>query len=575
MEAYEGLENGGKVAILGGGISGAATAAALLFTARARGKLIEVRVFEGLKDDSDHRAPAILSAECRSRLSALGCRVPPEWGTVELAGVEVVSGRERQLLRAQGGPLWVVDAWPEAASGTALVTRALAQVAAQHGATFVPRRVERVECAGRDVTDPAPQTGTGSLVVWAHGANERAHAAVLATGPGAPLSRHFFDGFEGAPTVRAAQARLRWPHFHHSPWAVAKLILSPLPGVDALYLVPCRQSVYAMAIGAGATSSDLCQALMMAARDGHLTEGFEVSHLSMTQVASGVGGNLCAPGQLAVGPAAVGHPLQLTISEHLAGASRAAVALVDGARSGRRLRQRYLRDGIYDLAGDAKASVKALKWLAKSGEGAAAAMARAQAQDAQLSAGSGVLGLSRPSPQAVLSRARWAAWGRMLGGLWRTAVEPLPPALPEVVPELYYVVDDDPAVRGSVTELLESRGAEVVSFADELALFAAVARRKPAAILLDVVLSWVDGLRLCAELKRHPLTRDVRVVMMSGLGRPYVQERALAAGAAAFLPKPVEPRRLLAALDPESGHDAPPLAADSASPVVEADRHAS
>ncbi len=581
MDGHEGLENGSKVAIVGGGISGVATAAALLFTARARGRNIEVRVYEGHKDDGDHRAPAILSAECRSRLSALGCAVPRGWSAVELAGVEVISGRQRSLVRAQGGPLWVVDGWPEGAAGTERVARALAQVAATHGARFIPRRAERVAVVGRGPADAASQTGAGTLVVWAQGGQDRVHSAVLAAGPGAPGSRHFFEGFKGAPTVAAAQARLRYPELTRSPWATAKLILRPLPGVDALYLVPCPGSVWALAVGPLASPSDLCQILMMAARDGHLEEGFEVSHLSSTQVAAGVGRRLCAPGQLAVGPCAVGHPLQLTLSENLAMASRAAVALVDGARTGRRLQQRYVRDGIFDLQDDARVSVKALTWLGRAGEGAPEAVARAQATDAQLSAGSGVLGLSRPSAQAVLSRARWAAVRRALGGLWRTAVEPLPPALPEVIPELYYVVDDDPLVRGSIGELLESRGAEVVCFGDELALFAAVARRKPAAILLDVVLSWVDGLRLCAELKRHPLTRDVRIVMMSGLGRPQIAERALAAGAEAFLPKPVAPRKLLAALDPQTGHDVAADAADGAGGSaagegdVSEDRHAS
>jgi CheY-like chemotaxis protein len=581
MEVHDGLENGSRVAIIGGGVSAVATAAALLFTARARGKTLELRIFEGQKDEAQHRAPAILSAECRSRLSALGCRVPPEWGHVELCGVEVISGRERALLRAQGGPLWVVDAWPEGAAGTALVARSLAQVCALNGARFVPRRVERVEVAGRAPGEPAPQTGAGSFVVWAQGANERAHATVLAAGPGAPVSRRFFDRFSGAPTVAASQARLRYPAFTHSPWAVAKLILSPLPGMDALYLVPCRGSLWALGMGAGSSPSDLCQALMMAARDGHLPEGFEISHLSSTQVAAGVGRRLCAPGQLAVGTSAVGHPLQLTLSESLAVASRAAVALVDAARSGRRLRHRYVRDGIFDVAQDARTSVKALRWLGRAREGAAGALARAQEQDLELCAGAGVLGLSRPSPGAVVAKARWAALQRALGGLWRTAVEPLPPARPEVVPELYYVVDDDPEVRGSVTELLESRGAEVVCFADELALFAAVARRRPAAILLDVVLSWVDGLRLCAELKRHPLTRDVRVVMMSGLGRSHIRDRALAAGAESFLAKPVAPGKLLAALDPGSGHDAPDSGISAgeptapASPDAQDGRHAS
>jgi len=68
------------------------------------------------------------------------------------------------------------------------------------------------------------------------------------------------------------------------------------------------------------------------------------------------------------------------------------------------------------------------------------------------------------------------------------------------------------------------------------------------------VLHWVDGLRLCEGLKQHPLTRNTRVVVMSGLNRPHVRQRALNAGAEAFLPKPVEPERLLRQL---MGHGLP------------------
>jgi CheY-like chemotaxis protein len=127
-------------------------------------------------------------------------------------------------------------------------------------------------------------------------------------------------------------------------------------------------------------------------------------------------------------------------------------------------------------------------------------------------------------------------------------VEPLPPAVPRFDPALFYVVDDDAGMREGLTLLLEAHGAEVVSFADELALFCAAAKRPPSAILLDVVLSWVDGLSLCEELKRHPRTRDIRVVMMSGLSRGHIRERAMRAGAHAFLAKPVAPEELFRAL---------------------------
>ncbi|MFP2912660.1 response regulator, partial [Pyxidicoccus sp. 3LFB2] len=148
-------------------------------------------------------------------------------------------------------------------------------------------------------------------------------------------------------------------------------------------------------------------------------------------------------------------------------------------------------------------------------------------------------------PTALLGAARWAGLREVVGSWMRTTLEPVPTVVPELEPDLYYVVDDDPDAREALTALLESTGAKVVAFADELALFCAVARRPPTAILLDVVLHWVDGLRLAEGLKQHPLTRNTRVVVMSGLNRPHVRQRALDAGAEAFLPKPVDPDRLL------------------------------
>jgi CheY-like chemotaxis protein len=556
MDGELGLSNGSRVAVIGGGVAGAAMAAALLFTARARGRRVEVRVYEGPRDDTDPRPPVILSPDCRSRLAALGCRIPPEWRSVEVSAVELISGRNRCLLRGPPGGLWLVDGWPDGPSGRTHVSGSLASAAAMHGASFVSRRVERVEIAGRRLDERAPSSGAGSVVVWANGAGERFHAAALATPADAPVAERFFPGFAPAPTRPAAHARLRFSAPVGGAWPVAKLILAPLPGVDGLYLLPCRSTLYALAFGSRAAPADLCQALMMAARDGHLPEGFEIVHLGATRVPSGAGENLCAPGLLAVGPAAVGHPLQLGLSEALATCSRAAVALVDGAADRRTLHRRFARDGIYDLVEQSRAAVKSVQWLCRAGERAATAVEKAHRRSVGApSWGSGVLALPTPSPVALAPRARAAAWAEAVSSLWRWAVEPVAASVPTLEPELYYVVDDDVAMRESISELLLSRGAEVVSFGDELALFSAASRRRPAAILLDVVLSWVDGLRLCEELKRHPLTRDTRVIVMSGLNRPHLRERALRAGAEAFVPKPLVPERLLRVLDPWTAHE--------------------
>jgi hypothetical protein len=140
---------------------------------------------------------------------------------------------------------------------------------------------------------------------------------------------------------------------------VIRLLLNPVDGVDGLYLVPAGATVYALAYGPGAGTGELCQALMAAARDGHLGEGFEIADVSPTSVPCGAGRRLTAQGLVAVGPAAFGHPLQLGLSDTLAGCTRAAIAMAEGsAADARALERRYVREGLQDLLQDAGAGVR-------------------------------------------------------------------------------------------------------------------------------------------------------------------------------------------------------------------------
>lgn len=542
-----GLINGSKVGIVGGGVSGTALAVALLQLARGRGRGVEVQVFDGGRGDGSSIAPVILSPECRARLAGLGCRVPPEWRIIEIAAVEVISGGHAEIFTPPAAGLWVVDGWLSGQSGQRMLSDLLAGTASLLGAKVVPRRVDQVI---RDEVGPhdkrQARVNAGPLVVRAQGGSERFHAVALAAGARAELAGRFFPGFQGATTLQASHARLRSPAPRTLGPPVIRLLLSPLPGVDALYLVPCHGSIYAIAMGPTASPADLCQALMAASRDGYVPEGFEIAHLSTTRAPCGPGRRLTAKGLLAVGTAAVGHPLQLGLSETLASVSRAAVALMDCAHDERALHRRYVREGLLEILEDSAAAARAVTWLRRAGPRAAEAFSSARARSGFVTPFSGgVLGLSSPTPLSLLASARWAGLIETFHAWVRPAFEPLPASALATEPDLYYVVDDDTDAREALTSFLESQGAKVVSFADELALFCAVARRPPAAILLDVVLNWVDGLRLCEGLKRHPLTRGTRVFVMSGLDRPHVRDRALEAGAEAFISKPIEPQRLI------------------------------
>ncbi|MCP3061741.1 response regulator [Myxococcus sp. K38C18041901] len=539
------LTSGSRVAVVGGGIAGAGLAASLLFNGRARGLTLDVRVYSGGLSERT-APPAVLTPECRSRLAALGCRIPTEWRAHELRGVEIISEGRRELLPSAPGGLWVVDGWPQGQGGLAQVRDVLATAASAQGARFLERHVDRVERQPAAPDAPASVRGAGPLVVRAQGGGERFHAVALAGGAGPLMGDNFFPGFRPAPMMPAVQARLRHASSRLEIAPVARLWVAPLPTVDGLFLLPGADSVYALAFGPAVTPADLCQALMMASRDGLLEEGFELAALETTRLPFGPGRTLVAPGQIAVGPAAFGHPLQVGLSETLASCSRAAVALLDGGLDAGALERRYVREGLCELMEDASAGARAVGWLRRAGKRAPSAFVAAKGRRTSVGVyGGGVLGLNAPTPLALLGAVRWAGLRETMSNWLRMSLEPVPLAIPELEPDLYYVVDDDADAREALTALLESTGAKVVSFADELALFCAVARRPPTAIVLDVVLHWVDGLRLCEGLKQHPLTRNTRVVVMSGLNRPHVRQRALDAGAEAFLPKPVDPELLL------------------------------
>ncbi len=536
-----------RVAVVGGGVAGLGAAAALAQAARVRGRGLDITVFDGGRAAQPGR-PVLLTPECRSRLAAVGCRVPPEWQAGALRGVEILSDNRREFLSAPAAGLWVVDGEATGVGGQALLREQLRATVESSGAVVVQRRVEGVERMALVPGTPAGR-GRGDLLVRAAGQAERFDAALLAAGVAAPVGPHFLQGYRGPRTLPAVEARLRLASSESRSVGVARLWVAPLPALDGLLLVPCEGSVYALGFGPGATPADLCQALMMAARDGLIDEGFELAHVAPTCLPAGAGRRLVAEGRLAVGPAALGHPLQLGVAATLATASRAASALMEIGTSARSLKRRYVTDGLVHLLDDAEAGTAAVSWLRKAGPRAAGAFARAASALPRREPWSGgVLGLGALTPRALHRTARRYAILESLSRLVRAPLEPIPVGAHMLEPDLYYVVDDDVGAREALRQLLESHRAQVVCFADELALYSAVARRPPTAILLDVVLQWVDGLRLCEGLKAHPLTRATRVVVMSGLDRPHVRRRALEAGAEVFLPKPLRMQDLLRVL---------------------------
>ncbi|RYZ00010.1 MAG: response regulator transcription factor [Comamonadaceae bacterium] len=109
-----------------------------------------------------------------------------------------------------------------------------------------------------------------------------------------------------------------------------------------------------------------------------------------------------------------------------------------------------------------------------------------------------------------------------------------------------HVVDDDDAVRSSLSLLISTVGLRVQAWADPQVFLRDFARQEIGAILLDVRMAGMGGLAVLDTLVREGA--DQPVVMLTGHGTVEMCRRAFKAGAAEFLEKPVDDEILLEAL---------------------------
>ncbi len=107
------------------------------------------------------------------------------------------------------------------------------------------------------------------------------------------------------------------------------------------------------------------------------------------------------------------------------------------------------------------------------------------------------------------------------------------------------VVEDEPAIAEILEYNLEQAGFDVeVLSAGDLAL-AAIRRRVPDLILLDLMLPGLDGLELTRLLKRDPATADVPVIMLTAKDGETDRIVGLELGADDYVTKPFSPREVV------------------------------
>ncbi|MEM6973229.1 MAG: response regulator transcription factor [Pseudomonadota bacterium] len=105
------------------------------------------------------------------------------------------------------------------------------------------------------------------------------------------------------------------------------------------------------------------------------------------------------------------------------------------------------------------------------------------------------------------------------------------------------IVDDDPEIRRLLAEFLAREGLEVETAEDAVAMDAAMARRRPDLVVLDLMMPGEDGLSVCRRLRT---AAGPAILMLTAKSDEIDRVVGLELGADDYLAKPFGPRELLA-----------------------------
>jgi len=115
------------------------------------------------------------------------------------------------------------------------------------------------------------------------------------------------------------------------------------------------------------------------------------------------------------------------------------------------------------------------------------------------------------------------------------------------------LVEDNEVNRRLAGFLLRSQGYQVREATTALAAFEMLDKERPDLIVMDIQLPGIDGLEATRKLKEQPATADIPVIAVTSYAMKGDREKALAAGCAGYVTKPIDKNTIIQEVAAHSG----------------------
>ena len=114
-------------------------------------------------------------------------------------------------------------------------------------------------------------------------------------------------------------------------------------------------------------------------------------------------------------------------------------------------------------------------------------------------------------------------------------------------PPTVFVIDDDPAQRAMMLELLALNGRRAEAYASSEAFLEADRPSRKGCLVVDAMMQGMGGIALLERLKGE--RTDLPAIMITGFGDVPMAVSAMKAGAVDFIEKPIDPEELIASIE--------------------------